>query len=983
MPCDSALLRVVGSGAASFLWSTGAKLDSIKVQPFQSTTYTVTVTDPEGCNTTVLSALVRILPPPPQRASIVGHNNDCDSITSYHLSQGNPQHTYVWTIPNSYGIFTATNTNTDTIYGTTPVQVQWTSVPGLPSFAMITLQEYFCDELIGTDSLKVFICCIRPDMDDTLLNDTLRIAYVQSDWSIFIQGNLVVDSVVLAILDSPGANNNLFLGPESSISLVNGASLLLENTYIQAGCDHMWSGIFSSDVNGGIIIKNSMIKDGITAINVNASKPMMIDTTEFIDNYKSIVYSDAHIEVASDYWQYAVHQSPYFFSVNGCVFQQSGFPSSKLLMNPYAGLHAYCAIEVINSDTVTIGNHNLGQNIFRTLARGIVATNSIVHIFNNVFDTIGSSRSVYPPNAAVWTMKDLTYNEPASTRVGGIDQNLANSFSECSYGIEIQTLPSNLTGNQFNNCPNGIRITNALHPTYVDQNILNHQQSTKLGRTAIQIQNVNPNLRLADVMVINNHISAYEKGIWLTNIQDLGSREVTIAADTILMLGSSTNAMSGIKLENCDGAYVVDNVIASPSVPSSVSIGKHNGIWVSQTGAARIMSNKILRTGHGIYTTGSLLLTDFICNDLDSCYHGFYFGDSTALSDQGIYDVKNPHNRYMGDYSSGSYPYYRRMGGLDMNIINAPIEWYYHTQYSVFDPGIISTYTVHPLFYVINDIENNNAESQCSFDTTVYDPFSIISPGEREAFLGEIADRQITYTLAQPAFTSFEHDLYNEIISSNSSILMLNDTSDERYQNLYDSLQATEPGDRTAILLLIEDGSYEQARSSNAILSAETPWAISRKSVNAIYLDAWAKGRYNFTSSEIDTLLAIATSSPYLKGDAVYTARILLRMDPDEHHLIYRSPLPEVLRPEMKISVYPNPADKSLFLKFFNIPEGICEAMSVTIFDVTGRVLQSSSVEIQGDAEYQLDIKDLKPGIHIVQVTSRSLLCESFKIIVN
>ena len=83
----------------------------------------------------------------------------------------------------------------------------------------------------------------------------------------------------------------------------------------------------------------------------------------------------------------------------------------------------------------------------------------------------------------------------------------------------------------------------------------------------------------------------------------------------------------------------------------------------------------------------------------------------------------------MGDYSNGAYTYYRRMGGVDSNITNPTVDWYYPNQYSEFDPGVNSTGTAHKLENIIDDIENSEGESECSFDSTVYDPFNINRAG--------------------------------------------------------------------------------------------------------------------------------------------------------------------------------------------------------------------------------------------------------------
>ena len=61
--------------------------------------------------------------------------------------------------------------------------------------------------------------------------------------------------------------------------------------------------------------------------------------------------------------------------------------------------------------------------------------------------------------------------------------------------------------------------------------------------------------------------------------------------------------------------------------------------------------------------------------------------------------------------------------------------------------------------------------------------------------------------------------------------------------------------------------------------------------VNDIFLDIWAKRRYVFTSGEYNTLLGISLQSPNKGGPAVYTARVMLGISPEnmQHRNLWQS----------------------------------------------------------------------------------------------
>ena len=104
--------------------------------------------------------------------------------------------------------------------------------------------------------------------------------------------------------------------------------------------------------------------------------------------------------------------------------------------------------------------------------------------------------------------------------------------------------------------------------------------------------------------------------------------------------------------------------------------------------------------------------------------------------------------------------------------------------------------------------------------------------------------------------------------------------------------------------------------------------------------------------------------TPYAGGRGVYTARVMLDIDPFNYGLQYKMAQDTGIEQELKVVFYPNPAGNRLFLEFMEPMEG---TGTFEIFDVKGRkVLAQHNQEMQSILSFDTSL--LKDGLYIARL---------------
>jgi hypothetical protein len=129
---------------------------------------------------------------------------------------------------------------------------------------------------------------------------------------------------------------------------------------------------------------------------------------------------------------------------------------------------------------------------------------------------------------------------------------------------------------------------------------------------------------------------------------------------------------------------------------------------------------------------------------------------------------------------------------------------------------------------------------------------------------------------------------------------------------------------------------------------------------------------------ELQALENIALLTPWVGGQAVYSARILLGIDPDNHGIAYRLQKDSIINYEKNsFIIFPNPTKTYCDIKFDNNPNG---NIAICITDLSGK--QIMKVEKEASKEVRLNISQLKSGVYFVKITDKYGFNEINKIII-
>jgi hypothetical protein len=134
---------------------------------------------------------------------------------------------------------------------------------------------------------------------------------------------------------------------------------------------------------------------------------------------------------------------------------------------------------------------------------------------------------------------------------------------------------------------------------------------------------------------------------------------------------------------------------------------------------------------------------------------------------------------------------------------------------------------------------------------------------------------------AMEDYRKYDEKMLYEAIKGDSTLLRLGTANDSAYQYFYDSIKYSSIGKYDEVKDSIISGNTEEAKALNDAVVNQDAMDNNRNLVNKIYLKTYAEGIYYFDSIQEAQLTTLAYLDPGVDGDAVYSARAMLRIEPD------------------------------------------------------------------------------------------------------
>jgi len=176
---------------------------------------------------------------------------------------------------------------------------------------------------------------------------------------------------------------------------------------------------------------------------------------------------------------------------------------------------------------------------------------------------------------------------------------------------------------------------------------------------------------------------------------------------------------------------------------------------------------------------------------------------------------------------------------------------------------------------------------------------------------------------------------------------------------------------------------YADALQINNTVIPANAIESNKKTLNQIYLQNIINNQIISTTDSI-TLYNIANQLPFFGGDAVYSARVILGLDPANLNLDYaKGPQSQTFSQDEieNVRLYPNPASDIINL-FFN-----AETKENTVFelyDISSRKILMQNIPPK-TIDYTISLKNIKSGIYYCRISNNNnnLLLKSKLIITN
>ena len=929
----------------------GANYESVNHTFSQIGSYIVQLIITDYCGNKDTTTKVITVIPPPLAPQIAGNHNNCTLSTNYSIANPIQGATYVWTISNSNPSYSNSFPATGTSISVTWVNLD-TYVGQNAEYTWLFVEVTDNNGCTIKDSIKIWKCCTPYNLPGSVVNDMIITSPSQ-----LTNGDVVNGTIIIAAT-MPLNATPLYMGPEAKI-IINPPNIFTITTKtISAGCQYMWDGIYVSDSNAKIKIDNSsIIQDALNAVVSENGGKFELLNSKFYKNFTSVL-------VKNNWWgpyQYPFKGYPHKGFIKGCLFANYGTG----MIAPYAGQKTRYGIYADNVDRLTIGDSTVAgnTNTFRSLFCGVYSKNSEIKLVNNNFRRIKSSSNCYPQYPEVFTTMycetaifSIYYNPDgiqlnnSQLTCGGNSTITRNTFDTCNMGVYTYMTTTKLTKNMIYNTTTGIKCRDIRFGSYIS-----HSSMQTNITTGIQV--INTIAVLTKVTVMYDTILDPTSGIYLLNIASNTTYAKSVVNNNYITNAKNTSVY-GINLEKCDRIEAYCNKVTRIAIPTTAYRLYIKGIQISQCEYALIHDNISERIGLSIKGAGSLLGTQFKCNTSDGSYNGFYFDAAygtvqTALSSQGIATLPND-NKWLNVPAN--------FFGIDAGatfLLPTPISWYYRNVGAQYNPTLSATAAGS----IIKFSAGNPLQSSCTSCGGMF--MSGLNSTASNFFntseIESIIDESSNYGELDASFKYFEKQYAYNTLSNTETL------NDQTASEFLLELANGNIGKFDRIYRMIQYDQYDSAVILNNLISPINQIEINRQWVNKVYLD-YVVPQITIPQNLINELEILASSSPFVNGDAVYTARAIVGYTENEtgvnnksREVIQNDTILQILKVEIK--VYPNPANDYVTVEIIGNTD---KSIKFLIMNTLGiRLLEKTLYSNLN----RIEVHQIKRGIYIYEAS--------------
>jgi len=954
-----------------------ATTQNITVSPSVNTLYRVVAKDANGCEW--IGGYYVLLTTAPNITPLTitsdwGGKPCSEGVSFTFPLPATPGITYTWILPNNATIATTTATNNITVNwnnaGIATVIVEGRNANGCLVYQgslLVNPNQTFCTATYAINNLNA-------TQIKAMFGGASTITTTQP---ILINGIITINENI-----NFDACTDIKLGLNAKINVMPGCTLNILNSTLHA-CDCPWDGIFVENPTARLYITNSSVSGAKNAVVSSYDGKLNLYNSTFTDNQLGVWIRKYNPVPMQDQNGNIIPPAAHSAYIAKCLF----ISNIKHFIN---------GIRIDTVYNVTIGDVSAttNRNEFYKLDNAITSNFSDVTIYNNYFNNCERSTE---PNPYYW------YSEPIDAAIfikraygqgmlpnsaiknevfiGGTATNQANTFYLQNVGIYAYLSSVYVRNNIFTDQRFSAVHLKELNKSEISFNTITMQTTTwatnNLYNSTILTENVMP-LTYAAINVSSNTINNTRTGINVRNCNGDGSVYNYCYILTNNIFFSSTGADPSVAINASSSQYsLIDQNYIKNNMTTIPNYDRMLGIKLATVQNATVKRNQMIRLSSGIWGADNLLGTQFFCNDLDKNYYGFYFLPSYAvISNQG--SASSASSNYWYDNASYPTPEMRRMGGGIVLQGGNMVNWYHKGAFNSI-PNIQSPYIPisHPLYQYINPVANILFGNRCNIIAPLMNKSQ-----ERQEEIGAIVSDATDFQVNPLENEYYAKDFTYRKLDDHTDLLYMNAPDDSVYQNFYYTIKQQGIGKFAEVSKYINNQQYADAALLNEAISPVNNIESQKKTVNAIYLQCIVNNKPISTTDSL-TLLNIAMQLPFMGGEAVYSARVILGLDPVSLNLAY-SKGPNIPKDNIVISdklrIYPNPASDVINIVF----ETATDKESVfELYDFSGKQILSNTIKAKTTVS-TINLNAVKAGIYYYKLfTTDEILAKNKLVILN